>query len=157
MAAIFAAPGAEVPAQIAALGIVDPGQIVAAGLLLAAFFKSSQFPLTTLFARSMEGPTPSSALGYAGLSAHLGVVLLATTMPMWIGYDFARITLTCGGLTTAVFSGLVCKIRADRKGAVAYATSGTIGLIMVVLAAGYGDVALLLSFGHAAFRIMQIL
>jgi hypothetical protein len=33
---------------------------VAAGLLVAAILKSSQFPLTSLFARSMEGPTPAS-------------------------------------------------------------------------------------------------
>ncbi len=54
----------------------EHANLVAASLLLAAAFKSSQFPLTSLFVRSMEGPTPASALGYAGLSAHVGVVLL---------------------------------------------------------------------------------
>merc|ERR1712137_1526157 len=32
--------------------------VVAGGILLAAMFKSSQFPLASLFVRSMEGPTP---------------------------------------------------------------------------------------------------
>jgi NADH:ubiquinone oxidoreductase subunit 5 (subunit L)/multisubunit Na+/H+ antiporter MnhA subunit len=131
--------------------------LVAAGLLLAAFFKSSQFPLTALFARSMEGPTPSSALGYAGLSAHIGVVLLALNMPLWFEQDWARMAVGGVGLVTAVFSTLVAHTRADRKGAVAYATSATVAQIFVVLAMGYSDTALVLSFGHAAYRMTQIL
>ncbi len=64
-----------------ASGAVSP--VVAFSLLTAAVLKSSQLPVTSLFARSMEGPTPTSAIGYAGLSPHIGVVLLASTMPLW--------------------------------------------------------------------------
>lgn len=93
----------------------------------------------------------------SGLSAHVGVVLLTSTMPLWFEFDWARLTLTCVGLTTAVYSSLCGKIRADRKGAIAHATSATLGLICVVLAAGYPELALLLSLGHASFRMAQIL
>lgn len=137
--------------------VEDSGAFVAGGLLLAAIFKSSQFPLTSLFVRSMEGPTPASALGYAGLSAHVGVVLLTSTLPLWFEYDWARITLGTIGLVTAGSSTLVAKIRADRKGAVANATSGAIGLIFFILALGHSNLALWLSLGHAAFRMIQIL
>jgi NADH:ubiquinone oxidoreductase subunit 5 (subunit L)/multisubunit Na+/H+ antiporter MnhA subunit len=65
----------------AASGAVSP--VVAFSLLTAALLKSSQLPVTSLFARSMEGPTPTSAIGYAGLSPHIGVVLLASTLPLW--------------------------------------------------------------------------
>lgn len=129
----------------------------AAGLLLAALFKSSQWPLTSLFVRSMEGPTPASALGYAGLSAHVGVVLLVSTMPLWYEFEWARVILGSLGLITAGHSTFISKIRADRKGALARATSATIGLIMVILALGYPDLALLMSLGHAAFRMTQVL
>eukprot|EP01094_Clydonella_sp_ATCC50884_P027385 TRINITY_DN7846_c0_g1_i1.p1 TRINITY_DN7846_c0_g1~~TRINITY_DN7846_c0_g1_i1.p1 ORF type:complete len:759 (-),score=243.39 TRINITY_DN7846_c0_g1_i1:257-2503(-) len=132
-------------------------QVVAAALLLAALFKSSQIPLTSLFVRSMEGPTPASALGYAGLSAHVGVVLLSGTMPLWFPFDWARITLASIGGATALYGSLNAKIRADRKGAVANATSATLGLIFVTLAAGYPALALAASFGHAALRMNQIL
>jgi len=131
--------------------------LAAAGLLLAAQFKSSQFPLTPLFARSMEGPTPASALGYAGLSAHVGIVLLTSTMPLWFEFEWARALLGLAGVITAVDSSLVAKIRADRKGAIANATSATLGLVFIILAMGYSDLALLLSLGHAAFRMIQIL
>jgi uncharacterized protein YbcC (UPF0753/DUF2309 family) len=140
-----------------AVGAHSHPHIVAAGLLVAALLKSSQFPLTSLFVRSMEGPTPSSALGYAGLSAHVGVVLLTATMPLWFGFGWARATVAGVGLFTAVYSTLIAKIRADRKGAIANATAATLGLIYVTLAAGYPGAALLMSLGHAAFRIMQIL
>jgi len=132
-------------------------ELVAGGLLLAAMFKSSQMPLTALFARSMEGPTPSSALGYAGLSAHVGVVLLAATADLWMPFDWARTSLGVIGACTAVHGGMVSQIHADRKGALAYATSSTLGLLYVVMAAGYANEALALAMGHASFRMVQVL
>lgn len=133
------------------------GTLVACGLLVAALLKSSQFPLTALFVRSMEGPTPASALGYAGLSAHVGVVLLAGTMPLWFDFEWARIVLASIGGYTAIFGTLLSKVRADRKGSIARATSSTLGMIFVILAMGYPKLALTISLGHAAFRMIQIL
>ena len=140
----------------AATGQENP-ELVAGALLMAAMWKSSQFPLTGLFARSMEGPTPTSALGYAGLSAHIGVVLLANTMPLWFAFDWARWALGSVGLYTAVHSTLGAHVRADRKGALAYATSSTLGLILTTLALGHADLALLMSLGHTAFRMNEVL
>ena len=136
---------------------VTSGAIVAGSLITAAFFKSSQFPLSSLFARSMEGPTPSSALGYAGLSAHIGVVLLATNVELWAGYTWACMVIGGGGALTTVTSSLVAQTCADRKGAIAYATSATLGQIFMVLAMGYTDAALGLSLAHGAYRINQVL
>ena len=131
--------------------------LVAGGLVAAALLKSSQIPLTSLFVRSMEGPTTASALGYAGLSAHLGVVLLASTMPLWFEFDMARGVIGAIGLSTALYGSMVARTRSDRKGSIASATSATLGLIFTILAAGYSEFALLLCFGHAAFRMTQIL
>lgn len=146
----FAGPHAVVE------GYANP-ELVAGSLLLAALFKSSQFPLTALFARSMEGPTPTSALGYAGLSAHAGVVLLSSTLDLWFPYDWARAALAAVGGYTAMYGSLVSKIHADRKGALAYATSSTLGLIYTAMAAGHVELALALSMGHASFRTAQVL
>jgi hypothetical protein len=146
----FASPHA------AEVGHSNP-ELVAGCLLLAAMLKSSQIPLTALFARSMEGPTPTSALGYAGLSAHVGVVLLASTADLWFPFDEARMGLATIGASTAIYSGLVSQIHADRKGALAYATSSTLGAIYVVMATGYINEALALAMGHASFRMVQIL
>ena len=146
-----------VAAAMAAAPGQDPSGATAFGLILAALIKSSQFPLNGLFLRSMEGSSPHSALGYAGLSAHVGPVLLASTMPMWFGFEWARLLVGGVGLVTAANSGIVANIRSDRKGSIASATSATLGLIFVVLAAGYDDLALALSLGHASVRINQVL
>jgi len=131
--------------------------LTASGLITAALLKSSQFPLTNLFSRSMEGAAPTSALGYAALSSHAGVVLLSSTTALWFDFDWARATIATVGLLTAANAGIVSKIRADRKGALAIATSGSVGMIYCILAAGYTDMALLLSLGHASLRMTQFL
>ena len=132
-------------------------EIAAAGLVVAALIKSSQFPFSGLFVRSMEGASPNSALGYAGISAHAGVVLLASTMPMWFEYETARWALAILGGITAFQNGVIANVRNDRKGAIASATSATLGMIYIVLAMGFDDVALLLALGHGAFRMNQVL
>jgi NADH:ubiquinone oxidoreductase subunit 5 (subunit L)/multisubunit Na+/H+ antiporter MnhA subunit len=131
--------------------------VFAGGLLIAAACKSSQFPFTSLFARSMEGPTPTSALGYAGLSAHIGIVLLARTRDLWFPSDAARLALLLCGIATAVHAQLVAGTRADRKGVLGYATAGAVGVLFVLLATGFDRVVLVAAFGHAALRIIQVL
>merc|ERR1712176_1431390 len=56
-----------------------------------------------------------------------------------------------------IIAGLIAKIRADRKGQVGSATAATLGVIYTIVAAGYMDSALVVSFGHAALRMIQIL
>jgi uncharacterized protein YbcC (UPF0753/DUF2309 family) len=130
--------------------------LVAFALIASACLKTSQFPFVDLFARSMEGTSPSSALGYAVLSAHAGVVLLSATMPLWF-LPVPRMVLAAVGLATAIIGTLVGNIRADRKGSIANVSAATVGLLYVILAAGYADVALVLCFGHAVFRMVQVL
>lgn len=110
-----------------------------------------------LFMRSMEGPTPASALGYAGLSAHVGVVLLSSTMPLWFEFDSARLLVGGIGAYTAVAATMLANIRADRKGSIALASSATLGGVFVMLSLGYTDLALASCFGHATFRMIQVL
>ena len=141
----------------AQVGVGARPELAAAGLITAACIKSSQWPFSGLFMRSMEGASPNSALGYAGISAHAGVVLLVATSPMWQDFEWARLALgTIGGIT-AFQNGIIANVRNDRKGAIASATSATLGTIYVVLACGFDDLALLLALGHGAFRMNQVL
>jgi NADH:ubiquinone oxidoreductase subunit 5 (subunit L)/multisubunit Na+/H+ antiporter MnhA subunit len=134
-----------------------PHMIAVIGLLVATLIKSSQFPFMDLLARSMEGPMPSSALGYGALSSHVAIVLLANMKSLWFGFTWARIVLASFGLVTAIVASLVARILADRKGAIAYSTAATIGVIMIVLASGQEDLALILALGNASTRMIQVL
>lgn len=69
----------------------------------------------------------------------------------------ARFALAAVGLLTAAHNSLVARIRPDRKGAIARATSATLGVLFVLLAAGFRDAVLVLALGHAALRMVQIL
>ncbi|MEO5363065.1 MAG: hypothetical protein H7838_05515 [Magnetococcus sp. DMHC-8] len=50
--------------------------ILLGGFVLAALVKSAQVPFAAWLGRSLEGPTPSSALFYGALMVHAGVYLL---------------------------------------------------------------------------------
>ena len=47
----------------AAFASSSNAEVAAIALVTAAAIKTSQFPFTNLFARAMEGASPSSALG----------------------------------------------------------------------------------------------
>ena len=150
LAAAFTSTSAEAPMPENAAAIASFGLLVAAGI------KSSQFPFSGLFLRSMEGASPNSALGYAGISAHVGIVLLAGTMPIWFQFEWARTLMALTGALTVAQSGIIANVRADRKGGVASAASATLGALFIITSQGYTDLALFLSLGHAAFRMNQV-
>ena len=90
-----------------------PPALAVAALLFACLVKSGAFPLCGLLARSMEGASPNSALGYAGLSSHAGLLLLCLTHQQWATFGWARLTLAAVGLLTAATAGAASKVRAD--------------------------------------------
>lgn len=134
----------------------DPGMLLALGLIGSAYFKSSQFPITSLFAQSMEGPTPSSGLAYTGLSAHMGVVMLAISTPHWFPYTWARIAVGVWGGFTAIYASFIAQTLSDRKGPIAYMTAASVGQLFVILAIGWWEAALLLAISHALYRMNQV-
>eukprot|EP00445_Apocalathium_hangoei_P001187 CAMPEP_0203860318 /NCGR_PEP_ID=MMETSP0359-20131031/12353_1 /ASSEMBLY_ACC=CAM_ASM_000338 /TAXON_ID=268821 /ORGANISM="Scrippsiella Hangoei, Strain SHTV-5" /LENGTH=1351 /DNA_ID=CAMNT_0050777367 /DNA_START=153 /DNA_END=4208 /DNA_ORIENTATION=- len=132
-------------------------RMVALSLIAAAVFKTSQFPVINVFIRSMEATTPSSAMNDGVLTSLAGIVLLLSTKALWFWSLEARATLAFVGALTALVSGVMSKIRADRKGSLAIAISGTLGTLYILVAAGFDETALVLALGHSAFRMVQLL
>ncbi|MFA6162979.1 MAG: proton-conducting transporter membrane subunit, partial [Methylobacter sp.] len=56
---------------------------ISACFAIAAFTKSAQFPFIPWLARTMEGPTPSSAAFYGAVMVHAGVYLLILLEPVF--------------------------------------------------------------------------
>jgi NADH:ubiquinone oxidoreductase subunit 5 (subunit L)/multisubunit Na+/H+ antiporter MnhA subunit len=131
--------------------------LVAALFLLAAAGKAALFPFSGWLARAMEGPTPSSALFYGGISLHAGVFLMLRTWslvdagPVLVGVAVAL------GLLTTVYGSLVARVQPDAKGALAHATLAQVGLIVVEIAMGWNRLALWHLAGHACLRAWQYL
>jgi NADH-quinone oxidoreductase subunit L len=131
--------------------------LVCLGLLLAATGKSALFPLGGWLPRAMEGPTPSSALFYGGLSVHAGAFLLLRSMPLLSTSPVAMASvITVGALTTS-YAALVGRVQFDAKGQLAYATMAQVGLIVVEIGLGLETLAVVHIITHASLRTFQLL
>ncbi len=125
--------------------------------LLAAIGKSAQLPFSGWLPRALEGPTPSSALFYGGVSIHLGLFLL---LRVWPVMDVAPVAKGVGvaiGLATALYASAVTRTCSDAKGALAHATLAQVGLILAEISAGLTTLALVHLVGHAFLRVWQYL
>lgn len=125
--------------------------------ILAAMGKSAQFPFSSWLPRAMEGPTPSSAIFYGGISVHAGVYLLLRAAPLLDQSWIARAFLVLVGLSTAVIATLSGRIQADAKNQLAFASMAQVGVIFVEIGLGLRFLALVHVLGHASVRTLQFL
>ncbi len=130
---------------------------IAAMFLFSALGKSAQLPFSGWLPRAMEGPTPSSALFYGGVSVHAGLYLLLRVWPMLEAAPAVEFVGVAIGLSTAVYATLVARTNSDAKGTLAHATLAQVGLMLAEICAGYRELALLHLTGHALLRVWQYL
>ncbi len=131
--------------------------VIAALLMVSAMGKSAQLPFSGWLSRATEGPTPSSALFYGGISIHLGLFLLLRT---WSVIDHSPIVEGVGigiGLLTALYAASIARVQPDAKGALAHATLAQVGIIFAEIAAGWTTIALVHLLCHASLRVWQYL
>lgn len=126
-------------------------------VLVAAAPKSAQFPFSAWLPRAMEGPTPSSAIFYGGLSVHAGLFLVLRAskqfmMPWWF-----FVLLAIMGLVTAIYGSLLARVQPDIKSSLAYASMTQVGVMFVEVALGFRTLVVLHFIGHACVRTYQIL
>jgi len=151
---VLSGEGASVH-RLSAVGGVT-GLAIALALLLGAIGKSAQLPAGGWLPRAMEGPTPSSALFYGGVSVHAGVFLLLRAGTLLEASPLARLLVGLCGLTTAVYAGLAARVQSDAKGTLAFATMAQVGVMFVEIAAGLETLALVHLVSHAVLRIYQL-
>jgi NADH:ubiquinone oxidoreductase subunit 5 (subunit L)/multisubunit Na+/H+ antiporter MnhA subunit len=142
-------------------GIVDltKGESATIGLcfLTAAFVKSAQLPFSPWLLRSMEGPTPSSAVFYGGVMIHAGVFLVIRLQPLIEQTPLAIVLLLLTGAATVIFSYLSGLTQTDVKSSHAFATIGQLGLMFVECGMGWWQLASWHLWAHAVFRCYLIL
>lgn len=131
--------------------------VIALLLFLAVSAKSALFPFSSWLPRAMEGPTPSSAIFYGSLSVHIGVFLLIRTMPYWEDQLLVRWIFGSIGLITFVFANFTARVQSTIKSQVGYASIAQIGIIVIEVALGWEDVALVHSAANAFYRSYQLL
>jgi len=113
--------------------------VIAAGILLAAFGKAAQLPFSFWLSRAMEGPSPVSALLHSAAMVAMGGYLLLRLEPLLEVTPWAAITVAWVGALTALLLGAVAVAQRDLKQLLAASTAAQLGF--VVLAAGVGSVS----------------
>ena len=126
-------------------------------LLLAACGKSAQVPFSGWLPRAMEGPTPSSAIFYGGISVHAGAYLLLRCQPILEASPIASAAVIVIGLASAIHGTMVARACSDVKTSLAYSSISQLGVIFVEIGLGLSWLALLHIVGHAMVRTLQFL
>ena len=114
------------------------------GIFSGAVGKSAQFPLHTWLPDAMEGPTPVSSLIHAATMVAAGVYLVARTLPMFAGSEFAIMFVAVIGGVTAIFAASMGLVMNDIKRVLAYSTISQLGYMML----GLGTIGVAISQGH---------
>ena len=126
-------------------------------LLFAACGKAAQLPFGGWLTRAMEGPTPSSALFYGGLSVNAGVYLLLRASPLLERAPIAAGMTVAIGAFTALYAGLAWRAQPDVKGQLALATMGQTGVMFIEIGLGFTGLATVHLVASTCVRTWQLL
>ncbi|MBF0459955.1 MAG: hypothetical protein HQL87_01020 [Magnetococcales bacterium] len=129
--------------------------IMTGGFVLAALVKSGQMPFAAWLGRSLEGPTPSSAIFYGALMVHAGVFLLLRLEQLIAHSPFLMVVLVLLGSLTVVYGALVGSVQTDVKSALICATQTQVGLMFVACGLGWFNWAAWHLAAHAGWRAYQ--
>jgi NADH-quinone oxidoreductase subunit L len=135
----------------------DGAEITALLLILAVMGKSALFPFSNWLPRAMEGPTPSSAIFYGALSVNLGPLLLLRMGDVIAGSPLISWLLIAIGLFTVLVGNLAGRVQSDIKSRLAYGSITQLGFIVIEIAFGWVELALVHVVTHAVIRTLQLL
>ncbi len=125
--------------------------------LLSAIGKSAQFPFGSWLPRAMEGPTPSSAIFYGGLSVHAGMYLMIRVSEVY-GLPYSvRAAMIVVGAVSVWYGTAIGRIQSDAKSLLAYASMAQLGLMFVEIGFGFNSLAIFHFVSHAMLRTYQLL
>jgi multicomponent Na+:H+ antiporter subunit A len=124
-------------------------------LLLGALSKSAIFPFSFWLPAAMAAPTPVSAYLHAAAMVKAGVFLVGLLGPVLADAAPWRPVVLVAGTITMLFGGWTALRQHDLKLLLAYGTVSQLGLLVVVLGAGFRDAALagaMMLLAHAMFK-----
>ncbi|MGO1297623.1 MAG: NADH-quinone oxidoreductase subunit L [Vibrio sp.] len=125
-------------------------------LALVALIKCAQLPMHGWLIQVVEAPTPVSALLHAGI-VNLGGILLLFFSPILAASSAASwLLIVLAGIST-VIAGLVSTTRISIKVKLAWSTSSQMGLMLVEIALGLYEMALLHLFAHSFYKAYSFL
>ena len=129
----------------------------AAGLLaLGALSKSAQVPFHGWLPRTLEAPTPVSALLHAGVINAGGFLLIRFSFII-AHHPEAQLLVLLAGSLSALWGGLAMIVQPDVKRRLAWSTVGQMGFMMIELGLGSPGLALVHLMGHGLYKAKSFL
>jgi len=120
-------------------------------VVLSAFARSAQFPLSTWLPYTMEGPTPVSVLMHAGI-VNAGGFIINRFAPIFVYATPALHLVFAVGLVTAIFGSALMLTQNDVKKALGYSTMGQMGFMLVECGVGAFSLAIYHLIAHGLFK-----
>lgn len=136
---------------------LSPNLLVVIGCLISAVGKSAQFPFGRWLPKAMEGPTPSSAIFYGGLSVHAGVYLMLRVAEVYGLPTPVAVSMVIIGILSVCYANVVGRIQSDVKSMLAYASMAQVGFMFIEVALGFHGLAIFHFVSHALLRTYQLL
>ncbi|WP_027330340.1 NADH-quinone oxidoreductase subunit L [Marinimicrobium agarilyticum] len=131
-------------------------QVAACLLALAALIKCAQLPLHGWLIQVVEAPTPVSAALHGGV-INLGGYLLLLFSPLLLQSAPAQaLVLVVAGISS-VLAALIMMTRVSIKVRLAWSTSAQMGLMLVEIALGLVELALLHLLAHSCYKAYAFL
>lgn len=141
-------------ADSAALTVSE--QFAACLLAMAALIKCAQLPLHGWLIQVVESPTPVSATLHGGV-INLGGYLLLLFSPLLLQSVPAQALILLVAGVSSVLAALVMMTRISVKVRLAWSTSAQMGLMLVEIALGLVELALLHLLAHSCYKAYAFL
>lgn len=125
-------------------------------LVLGAMTKSAQFPFHFWLPKTLETPTPVSALMHAGI-INAGGFLIVRMGAFLNQVPWALNLLALVGGFTAVFGSVVMLTQTNIKRSLAYSTISQMGFMMLQCGLGAFTIAIVHIIGHAFYKAYSFL
>jgi len=135
---------------------VSAAALTAVLLVIAALVRAGQVPTSRWLARTVEAPTPLSALLHAGVVNAGGIVLVRWGVVLAVSPS-ANWLLGVAALGTIAVSIATFDVRRDAKGVLAVSTSAQMGFMLLACAMGAPAAAMTHLVGHALYKSARFL
>lgn len=119
--------------------------------IFAAAVKSAQFPLHAWLPKTLEAPTPVSALMHAGI-VNAGGYLVIRLNPILVQTPSALGFLAIAGSVTVGYAGLVMLTQSSIKRSLVYSTIAQMGFMMLQCGIGAFSAAMLHIIAHSLYK-----